>query len=111
MAGSSRFLWKLLLFISIQIAIADDACWDPGCSDPFPPGHEEMGIPYWAIGDESFDAIMETVTTFLTIPEAPTRSPGVMTINPAMENTVSNMPFRPGLRILQVSPARLACKS
>lgn len=95
MSAIRRFVGILSLFLSLDITAGDDACMDggpgaPGCSTPFPPGHLEMGTSYWAIGDEKFGAIMETVTTFLTVPQVSAGSPGIMAINPAMENTVSD---------------------
>ena len=47
-----------------------------------------MGPSWWAIGDESFDAVITKFTAKLYVPEAPQNLGGVVAINPAIENTV-----------------------
>lgn len=61
----------------------------PGCSAPFPPGAKSIGESNWGIGNEHFGYYIESVTTLLTVPEAPPASAGTMVINPALENPVS----------------------
>lgn len=61
----------------------------PGCNDPFPPGRQDTGDAWWAIGDARFNVFLKSVTTMLKLPQPPQGSPGAIVLNPALDNSVS----------------------
>ena len=69
----------------------DDGCipGSEGCDPPYPPGHQNMGPSWWAIGRQEGGVYFHSVDTHLLVPAIPTEFSGARAINPALENTVS----------------------
>lgn len=80
----------LLSTMIFTLAVADRMCHmnEFGCATPFPPGHQNMGPGWWAVGTWDFGTYIKSVQTLLQVPDLPQGVDGIMVINPAMENTV-----------------------
>lgn len=61
----------------------------PFNSSPFVPGHKWMGDAWFAISDKATG--IERITTKLQLPAPPTDIKGVLAINTAVENSVSDI--------------------
>lgn len=60
-----------------------------GCGGPFPPGHVGITPAWWAAGSRDFNVTLDTITADLHVPEPP-EVKGLVSIGPALENTVSS---------------------
>ena len=78
-------IYSTLLF---RVIVADQPC-EPDCPDPFPPGHQEIGDAWWAIGSEASGAWITDLTTTLEVPAKPKGVKGLRAINSAFDNSVS----------------------
>ena len=76
------------LTLLLGATVADDSC-EPNCPDPFPPGHQNIGDAWWAIGSAASGAYITSLTTTLVVPEKPDGVKGLRMINAAFDNTVS----------------------
>lgn len=86
---SSSFVFLVISLISL--GTSDIACvtaGQPGCSSPYPPGHHFMGPSWYAIGRETFNTTILSMSTTLYLSEAPTNITGTLAVNAALENTV-----------------------
>ena len=76
----------------LTLVAADAVCAKgrrPGCNGPFPPGHRGVSHSWWAIGAESFQATILSVTVDLALPTPPKTQSGWVALVPSLENTVS----------------------
>ena len=86
-------LFVVFLALNANIATAQFspcAPGSPGCSDPYLTGRRDIGDSWWAVGDADFGVTLTSVSTLLQLPQPP-ESAGDVTLNPAVDNSVSGL--------------------